>query len=130
MTASTGHALLDANIVIEVLMNRKKANACLEIIENYPKNHTISSLTIHIIWYFAEKYKLPKNQVEKLLGVWANTLSLNDLVIQLAQKRYDGNDFEDCLQAASAEIGGCDEIITLDKNFQTRSKTKLKVTVL
>jgi predicted nucleic acid-binding protein len=57
-------------------------------------------------------------------------LSLAEDAIALANKRYDGKDFEDCLQAACAETNNCQEIITIDKHFQEYSHTSLSVVMV
>jgi predicted nucleic acid-binding protein len=86
-------------------------------------------LTIHIVWYMAERYKLQTKPVDDLLSVW-EVLDITDQTVQVAKQRYDGRDFEDCLQAACAEAYGCDEIVTIDAGFKLNSKTNVPVTVL
>jgi predicted nucleic acid-binding protein len=77
----------------------------------------------------AEKYKLQTQLVDDLLSVWV-ILPVTEQIIQVSRNRYDGKDFEDCIQAACAESGDYDEIITIDKHFQLYSHTELSVTVL
>jgi predicted nucleic-acid-binding protein len=81
---------------------------------------------VHILYYFAEVEGIERSFVAKLAGL-AQCLPVNEEMIRLAQQRYKGKDFEDCLQAACAELTGCNEILSLDKKFHKNSGTKLKV---
>jgi len=77
----------------------------------------------------AEKYKIQTRLIDDLLSVWV-ILPVTDQTIQISRNRYDGKDFEDCLQASCAESGSYDEITTIDKHFQAHSHAELPVTVL
>jgi predicted nucleic acid-binding protein len=119
---------LDANILLEILFDRRLAAECRSVV-NPSNEYAISVITVHIVWYMAEKYKLQTQLIDDLLSVWV-ILPVTDQIIQVSRNRYDGKDFEDCLQAACAESGNYDEIITIDKHFQTHSHTELSVRVL
>jgi predicted nucleic acid-binding protein len=120
---------LDANILLEILFSRKLSNKCEALVSGPNNTYAISALTIHIVWYMAERYKLPTAPVDDLLSVW-EVLSVTDKTIEAARKRYDGKDFEDCLQAICAEAGNCNEIITIDSKFKEHSNTNLPVMTL
>ena len=120
---------LDANILLEILLNRKLANKCESLIRDPSNKYAISSITVHIVWYMAERYKLQTQAIDDMLSVWI-ILPVTDHTVQIARNRYDGKDFEDCLQAACAEAGNYEEIITVDKHFKAHSHTNLPVTVL
>lgn len=122
-------ALLDANVLIEILMKRDKLALCEDMLRDETKVYVISALTVHIVRYISEKHHLIHEDVVAVLAPYG-LLPLTEQVVVVANTRYDGKDFEDCLQAACAELGNCDEIITLDKNFKRRSGTKLPVTVV
>lgn len=119
----------DASFLLEIIMARKKQLACVEALKSVDGTFCISALTPHICYYFREKYKLDRDPIDDLL-VGFDILPIDQTMIRLAQKRYGGKDFEDCLQAVSAESGGCDEILTLDNDFAKDSRTKLKVRVI
>ena len=89
----------------------------------------ISALTVHILYYFAEVEGIDRSFVHKLLDL-AFHLPINENMIYLAQERYTGKHFEDCLQAACAELTGCNEILSLDKDFYNNSGTTLKVLLI
>jgi predicted nucleic acid-binding protein len=120
---------LDANILLEILFDRRLATECKSIVSNPSNEYAISVITVHIVWYMAEKYNLQAQLIDDLLSVWV-ILPLTDQIIQVSRSRYDGKDFEDCLQASCAEAGSYDEIVTIDKHFKAHSHTELPVTVL
>jgi predicted nucleic-acid-binding protein len=122
-------SLIDANVLLEVLFARKLSAQCEQLLSDPTKEYTISALTLHIIWYMSERYKLSSEHVADVLSV-LTILPIIDESIVLASKRYDGKDFEDCLQAACAETNGCREVITIDKHFQEFSHTTLPVTLV
>ncbi len=51
-------------------------------------------------------------------------------MISLAQERYTGKHFEDCLQAACAKLTGCNGILSLDKDFYNNSGTTFKILLI
>lgn len=120
---------LDANVLLEILFDRTLAAECKSIASDPSNEYAISVITVHIVWYMAEKYKIQTRLIDDLLSVWV-ILPVTAQTIQISRNRYDGKDFEDCLQASCAESGNYDEIITIDKHFQAHSHTELPVTVL
>lgn len=122
-------SFIDANVLLEILFARKLSAECEQLLSDPSKAYTISALTLHIVWYMAERYKLSPKNVSDVLSVFT-MLPLTEDVVELASKRYDGKDFEDCLQAACAETGDCQEIITIDKRFQEHSHTSLVVVMV
>ena len=117
---------VDANILMEIMMGRSKMEQISKIFHNPEYEFFVSTLTVHILYYFAEVEDIERSFVRKLVDL-ARHLPVNEKMITLAQQRYKGKDFEDCLQAACAELTGCDEILSIDKNFRQDSGTKLKV---
>ncbi len=120
---------LDANILLEIMMARSKIEQINLLLHDKASEFFISSLTVHILYYFAEVERIDNQFVQRLAGL-ASHLPLTARAVRLAQERYDGKDFEDCLQAACAELGGCTSIVTIDKRFARHSDTKLPVQVL
>lgn len=117
---------LDASVLMEIMFGRSKLDLISGILHNPDYEFSISVLTTHILYYFAESKGLDRDFVKKLIDL-AKQLPLNESTVLLAQQRYNNKDFEDCLQAACAELNGCDEILSLDKNFEKYSGTKLRV---
>lgn len=122
-------SLIDANVLLEILFARKLSDRCERLLSDPSKEYAISALTLHIIWYMAERYKLSFENIVDMLSVLA-ILPITEPTIRLANKRYDKKDFEDCLQAACAETNDCQEVITIDKHFKEHSYTKLTVIVV
>ncbi len=120
---------LDANILLEILFDRKLATECRSIVSDPLNEYAISVITVHVVWYMAEKYNLQPSLIDDLLSVWV-ILPVIDQTIKVSRNRYNGKDFEDCLQTTCAESNGYDEIVTIDKHFQNHSHTILPVTVL
>jgi predicted nucleic acid-binding protein len=120
---------IDANVLLEVLLNRQLAEQCISILSDPSGQYGISALTVHIVWYIAERYKLDKDRVDGTLSPW-EILPIASHTLKAARSRYDGKDFEDCLQAVCAEEEGYDEIVTIDKNFRRHSNTILPVTII
>jgi predicted nucleic acid-binding protein len=117
---------VDANVLMEIMLGRSKMEQISKILHNPEYEFFISTLTVHILYYFAEVEGIERSFVRKLVDL-ALHLPVNEKMVTLAQKRYKGKDFEDCLQAACAELAGCTEILSLDKKFRQSSGTKLKV---
>ena len=123
---SMSRLFVDTNILMEIMMGRSKTKQISKIFHSPDYEFFISALTVHILYYFAEVEAIDQNFVRKLVGL-AKHLPINEKMIVLAQRRYRGKDFEDCLQAACAEQTDCHEILSLDKKFHQNSGTKLKV---
>jgi predicted nucleic acid-binding protein len=122
-------SFIDANVLLEILFARKLAAQCEQLLGSPSKVYAVSALTLHIIWYMTERYKLSPANVSDVLSVFT-ILPLTEDAVELASKRYNGKDFEDCLQAACAETNDCQEIITIDKHFQEHSHSTLTVTLV
>ncbi len=120
---------VDANVVLEILLGRKNWSRAVDALASEKRDLAISPLTVHLTYHFCLEQKVRFEKITAYLGLF-RVLTLNHKMVALAQERYRGNDFEDCLQAACAELGGCDEIITFDEKFKADSGTKLKVTVI
>jgi len=120
---------IDANVLIEILLDRRLSQQCIQILEDTSQQYVISAVTVHIVWYIAERYNLNQNKVDEVLSIW-EVLPLTAHNVKSARERYDGKDFEDCLQAVCAESGDCDLIVTIDKKFKQHSRTSLPVTLI
>ncbi len=123
------HVFIDANVLLEILFDRKLSDKCQSLIQDPDNQYSISALTVHIVWYMAERYKVNTEAVDSLLSVW-EVLPITEKTTSTARIRYDGKDFEDCLQAISAEEAVCDEIITIDGHFKDYSHTELPVLII
>ncbi len=120
---------VDANVVLEVLLMRPGIQAAMEALANREGYASVSPLTVHLCYYYCGKGGVKDHHIKEYLKNFF-ILTMDNNVVKLAQDSYHGKDFEDCMQAACAELGGCDEIITFDEKFKADSGTKLKVTVI
>lgn len=108
---------LDANFLMELLTRRDHHQACRTFLEQAAASGAelcISVLSLDIVFYLAESYKLPVGAAHaavkpfKLLDVLAEDA-------QWALAAFDGKDLEDALQIAVALRTSCDQFITLDQ---------------
>lgn len=120
---------VDACVVLEIMLDRAKKDKCQQWINEERCQIHISTLTVHLAYHFAEKNRLDPGVVKTRLEPYI-FLPVTEQTINLAQRRFTGKDFEDCLQAAAAELGRCNNILTLDKNFAKSSATKLPVVTI
>ncbi len=121
--------LVDACVLMEIMLARDKLELCREQLQNADKEFYASTLTAHILYYFGEQIGIDRKFVAEVVAV-CGLLSVAPGAVALAQQRYKDKDFEDCLQAACAELNDCDEILTLDKSFAKDSATMLTVRVV
>lgn len=119
----------DANVVAEILFGRAKSTACQEFLGQEGHWLFVSALTVHIIYYLAERDHRDMARVKRGLEPYL-IIPIDQRVVELAQARFAGRDFEDCLQAAAAELAGCERIVTLDRHFEELSRTQLPVRTL
>lgn len=119
----------DASVLLEIMLKREQYAACVQALSDDRYSYSTSSLTAHLLYHFGQKEKVKPVIVAEIVGL-CQILAVDKATVRLAQERYDGKDFEDCLQAACAEAGGCDQILTLDKRFARDSGTSLPVRVI
>jgi predicted nucleic acid-binding protein len=120
---------VDASAVLELLLKRPRAGDILRFFEQDSYQLSISPLTVHLAYYFGLRAKIPPTLIMNALQEF-EILTMDATTVRSAQKRLNGNDFEDCLQAATAEQAGCELIITLDQQFRKSSNTVSEVLVL
>jgi predicted nucleic acid-binding protein len=118
---------VDANIAIEILLQREKNRRCVEYLDEKGGQSSISMLTVHLVYYFCYKKYLD----EKIFNFLDQFI-----ILGLLKKDYDyakeivvNRDFEDALQVATAMRHQCTEFLTLDKalvkNYSKIIKTNL-----
>lgn len=120
---------VDANVVAEMLFQRAGNAAVLQRLNQDGQWLFLSALSVHIIYYLAAKDRVDPAIIRLALEPYL-IVPIDQRVVELAQLRFTGRDFEDCLQAAAAEIAGCEHILTLDRDFAKLSRTILPVEVI
>lgn len=120
---------LDANVLLEIMLGRSRMGGLERLLADEERQFVISFLSVHLCYHFCLKQKVRFEAISDFLAAF-EIAGMDGQTIRLAQERFSGSDFEDCLQAACAEAAGCAEIVTFDKRFAQRSRTKVEVTVL
>jgi predicted nucleic acid-binding protein len=106
---------LDANILLEIILDRDKSIAARNLIENGTSSFYISALTAHLVIHFGQSIvDLPI--LREFLADYT-VLSLESSDFEWAFINLRNTDFEDALQLAVAIRNGCNEFITLDRKL-------------
>ena len=112
-STQASNVFLDANIVLEIILERHKQQLAKDLLAKYSDNLNISALTAHLITYFGlQRVDLP---VLRLFLKDYNVLSLESADFGWAFNNIRNNDFEDALQLGVAIRNGCTSFVTLDK---------------
>jgi len=106
---------LDANILIEtILPGRPLAREVADRLDQIDTDIAVSVLTVHLVYHFGRKYKVPDDVLEDVLSPNL-ILALTPEDYQWAKINEKGRDFEDALQVACALRNGCASFMTIDK---------------
>lgn len=120
---------LDANVVIEIILDRHKAQVCRDYLNSVQEEVAITVLSLDLLLYYSESKKLHLPAVEEFLRlfIW---LPMTDGDAEWAFRRFEGKDFEDALQIASAIREGCGTFVTLDKSLAKKYVADIKTKLL
>lgn len=120
---------VDANIIMELLENRRYVQPVRDALRNFAKTGEIagvSALSVSNVFYLAESHKLTLKDVEKVI----RSFKVFDVVsadVDWAFAHYKGKDFEDALQVASALREDCTVFLTLDTALAKKYSKFLKI---
>lgn len=119
---------VDANVLLEVILKRAKADICEAYLSSGP-DKAISILTLDLVMYFIERDKIHWEPVKHFLEsfVW---LPVTDADAQWAYVNFKGDDFEDAIQVACALREGCERFATLDKGLAKKYSEMMKIKLL
>lgn len=104
---------LDANIILEIILERQNQQLAKDLLCKYPDNLNISSLTAQLIIYFGQK-RVDLPVLRYFLEDYI-ILSLDSADFEWAFINIRNDDFEDALQLAVAIRNGCTSFFTFDK---------------
>lgn len=104
---------LDANIVLEIILERQNQQLAKDLLSAYGDNLNISSLTAHLITHFGQK-RVDLTVLRYFLEDYS-ILSLDSIDFEWAFNNIRNDDFEDALQLGVAIRNGCTSFITFDK---------------
>jgi predicted nucleic acid-binding protein len=104
---------LDANILLEIILERSNQSRAKSFLESNNENLYISALTAHLVTHFGQSIvELPI--LRQFLGDYS-ILELEARDFEWAFTNIQNNDYEDALQLAVAIRNGCSQFITFDK---------------
>lgn len=106
---------LDANVLLEILLERKNDNAARRFIKNNAGHLAISALTAHLVVHFGSKVvDLPI--LRQFLGDYY-ILEMTYMDFDWAFNNARNSDFEDALQLAVAIRNGCSDFVTFESQL-------------
>jgi predicted nucleic acid-binding protein len=122
----------DANVLIEIILDRGRADLCRARIEKArtaKEDGSITILTFSHVMYYAEANKLNLKNVELLLRTF-NLLPLIEVDVAWAGAHYQGKDFEDGLQVACALRENCSRFVTIDRSLAEKYSGQLQIELI
>jgi len=119
---------LDANIILEILLDRKNNLKARKLIAAHAGKLYISSLTVHIAVYFGQQEQ-ELSVIKTLLSDY-HIESLTSQDTEWAFNNVRNDDFEDALQLAVAIRANCQEFVTFDKTLFTTYKDLAAIKVV
>ena len=106
---------LDANILLEIILDRPLNKQCRMILEQNVGNLYISALTAHLVVHFGASITDIKVIKQFLDDYYVESLEYADF--EWAYNNGRDKDFEDALQIAIAVRMGADTFVSLDKKL-------------
>lgn len=127
MASKTDKTLLDANILIEIVLERLKYQAVVRTITEAAAEHKLvtSILSADLLLYYVEREKRDKAGAFNFLRSY-QILDMNEADYEWATQNDQG-DFKDALQVACALRHGCKKLITLDAELAKRHNKHIAV---
>ncbi len=119
----------DANILIEIIVDRKNSLICREYIDAATADMGITMLSVDLVMYYAESNKLDIMPIEQFLRLFT-WLPMTDYDADWAFMNFAGSDFEDALQIACAVREGSQKFVTLDKKLAKKYASILPIDLL
>ncbi len=127
MAPQQNRVFFDTNILIESALNRQRKAAVDKLLHEHAGRAYISSLTAHLVVYFARK-DVALADIKLFLDDFT-ILPLSTIEVDWAFDNICDNDFEDALQLACAINGECDTFATLDARLAKRYAALPQLTI-
>ena len=112
---------LDANVLLEILLDRKNKITAKKILNKFDGNLYISTLTAHLVAHFGLDFVDMPTIKAFLSDYYIEPLTDKDFEWAFSNAR--SKDFEDALQLSVAIKSGCDLFITFYKNLYELYRT-------
>lgn len=106
---------LDANVLLEVLLDRKGNDTARRAITQNAGRLYVSALTAHLVVHFGQSVVSLPILRQFIADYYVVDLSEQDFEWAFINAR--STDFEDALQIGTAIRAGCNEFYTLDKGL-------------
>ena len=119
----------DANVLIEIIVDRKSAKGCRDYVDSISDDMATTILSTDLVMYYAEGNKLDVQPVEQFLRLFT-WLPMTDSDADWAFRHFKGKDFEDALQIACAVREGCKRFVTLDRRLSEKYSQTIPVDFL
>lgn len=120
---------VDANVILEVLLNRALASDCSKYIDESKQDVAISLLTLSIVMYVLEKDKIGLSQKEYYLRQFS-WLPITQQDAEWSYGHYNSQDFEDGVQVSCALREKCTRFVTLDKRLAAKYGSLLPIDLI
>lgn len=118
---------LDANILLEILLNRPKDPIARKLLADQKSDLFISTLSAHLVTHFGKA--IVKLSVLRAFLADYKLLALEAIDFEWAFTNTRDSDFEDALQLAVAIRNGCTEFVTFDKHLADLYKDLIQIRV-
>ena len=115
---ATNKIFLDANVLLEIVLNRKHAEVAQKYLEDSIGELYISALTGHLVTHFGQQIVSPL--VLKQFLTDFTMLPLDAVSFAWAFTHLEGSSFEDAVQVGTAVIGSCTHFVTFDRSLVKR----------
>lgn len=125
--ASSKKLFLDANVILEIILQRKNYDLVSSYLLQDIDSINISSLSAHLVMHFGTKQFMAKDLYTFLKDYQMIELSRTDF--DWADQNSKNDDFEDALQISCALKYGCTDFVTLDKQLYKDYADSLKDTI-
>ncbi len=115
---------LDTSVVLDLILLRKDKKTTENLLQKISQKediYAISILTIHLVYYFAKKFREDLNKIKD----WLEYLVILDLNYEdyvFVINNLDYNDMEDDLQIACSIRNKCQKVFTSDKKMTKKYK--------
>ena len=123
---------LDANILLDVALERTHKTACESLIDTARKNReelAITALTLDIVMYYAERHRIDMGWIQQYLNLFT-WLPVEEADAHWAFARFKGKDFEDGLQVACALREKCSKFVTIDRGLAKKYATLMQIELI